>query len=50
VAALFEVSPRTVRRWAKRGHLHRVTLGGVTRYRRAEIEQLVAGDEEVTTD
>jgi DNA-binding transcriptional MerR regulator len=45
VAALFEVNARTVRRWAKRGHLHLMTIGGLTRYRRAEIERLITGED-----
>ena len=43
VARLFRVDPKTVTRWAKQGRLHAIrTLGGHRRYRRGEIERLLA--------
>ncbi len=42
MAELFGVQPRTVRRWALDGLLHRVHVGGITRYRRSDIEALIA--------
>lgn len=43
VAALFRVDPKTVTRWAKAGKLTFIrTLGGVRRYREAEVRALLA--------
>ncbi len=40
VAALFDVTPKTVTRWARSGKLVAVkTLGGHRRYRRSEVER-----------
>jgi excisionase family DNA binding protein len=42
VAARLHVSPKTVSRWAKQGHLpHRRTLGGHRRYDPEQVDQLV---------
>jgi excisionase family DNA binding protein len=47
VAAMFRVSPKTVRRWAETGALPSVrTMGGHRRYRRSEVERLIAEGEE----
>jgi excisionase family DNA binding protein len=47
VAAVLQVSPKTVTRWAKEGKLaSRRTLGGHRRYARADIESLVKRLEE----
>ena len=35
------VAPRTVRRWATAGDLHRVRIGGVTRYREADVLSVI---------
>ena len=40
VAELLGVSLRTVGRLAERGTLDRVRIGGVTRYRRSDVEAL----------
>jgi excisionase family DNA binding protein len=43
VAAILQVSPKTVSRWAKEGKLPFLkTLGGHRRYPAAEIRQLAA--------
>jgi len=40
-AALLNVSPKTISRWAREGKLgHAVTLGGHRRFERAQIEAL----------
>ena len=41
VAAIFTVSPRTVRRWAIAGELTAIRIGGVTRYREDEILSVI---------
>jgi excisionase family DNA binding protein len=41
VAELFSVTPRTVRNWARAGELNRVRVGGTTRYRVDDIENLI---------
>jgi excisionase family DNA binding protein len=48
VAQLFQVETRTVRRWVAEGRLRQVNPGGgrVVRYRRADVERLLAGDVE----
>jgi excisionase family DNA binding protein len=46
VAAAFRVDPKTVTRWAKAGKLTSIrTLGGHRRYRKAEVDALLAGSE-----
>jgi excisionase family DNA binding protein len=46
VAAAFRVDPKTVTRWAKAGKLTSIrTLGGHRRYRKAEVDALLAGGE-----
>ena len=46
VAKLFRVDPKTVTRWAKAGKLTAIrTLGGHRRYRRSEVESLLAKSE-----
>ena len=42
VADIFTVSPRTVRRWATAGELTAIRIGGVTRYREAEVLNVIA--------
>jgi excisionase family DNA binding protein len=43
VAALFRVDPKTVTRWADAGKMTAVrTLGGHRRYRRDEVQNLLA--------
>ncbi len=43
VARLFAVDPKTVTRWAKNGKLtSQRTLGGHRRYRREEVQTLMA--------
>ena len=49
VAARFRVDPKTVTRWANAGKLSSIrTLGGHRRFRREEVEELLAasGDPE----
>lgn len=42
VAALLQVTPRTVRRWARNGVLRRVRIGGrITRYSAHDIAELM---------
>jgi excisionase family DNA binding protein len=43
VARLFRVDPKTVTRWARAGKLTPIrTLGGHRRYRKTEVEKLLA--------
>ncbi|MCK6209692.1 BldC family transcriptional regulator [Georgenia sp. EYE_87] len=43
VAAKFRVDPKTVTRWANAGKLSSIrTLGGHRRFRREEVEELLA--------
>jgi excisionase family DNA binding protein len=43
VAARFRVDPKTVTRWANAGKLSSIrTLGGHRRFRRGEVEELLA--------
>ena len=43
VAAILQVSPKTISRWAKQGRLpYQRTLGGHRRYPAAAIQQLAA--------
>lgn len=45
-AALLGVTPSTVSRWADEGHLACfITPGGQRRFRRSDVERLLAGDE-----
>jgi len=41
VAAIFRVTPRTVRQWTTDGVIDRIRIGGTVRYRRADVEALV---------
>ncbi|WP_324649367.1 BldC family transcriptional regulator [Georgenia sp. H159] len=51
VAARFRVDPKTVTRWANAGKLSAVrTLGGHRRYRRSEVDELLAANGIVATD
>ena len=46
VASLFRVDPKTVTRWAKAGKLTPIrTLGGHRRYRKSEVQSLLAKQE-----
>lgn len=46
VATLFRVDPKTVTRWAKAGKLTAIrTLGGHRRYRKSEVQALLAQDD-----
>ena len=40
-AEVLGVSPRTIRRWAKQGLLDPVRVGGSTRYRLSDIEEII---------
>lgn len=43
VAAMFRVNPKTVTRWARAGKISAIrTLGGHRRFRKREIEELLA--------
>jgi len=39
VAALFSVTQKTLHIWSKTGFLPRIRIGGVVRYRRADVER-----------
>ncbi|WP_460801515.1 helix-turn-helix domain-containing protein [Microbacterium sp. GXF6406] len=41
-AAMLSVSTKTVKRWTDNGTIPSVTLGGLVRYRVADLESLVA--------
>ena len=43
VAALFRVTPRTIRSWTASGTLRCVRIGGRVRYRRDTLEELLEG-------
>lgn len=46
VADMFRVDPKTVTRWAKAGKLTSLrTLGGHRRYRKAEVDAILAGND-----
>ena len=46
VAAMFRVNPKTVTRWARAGKISAIrTLGGHRRFRKREIEDLLARNE-----
>ncbi len=40
-AGLLDISPRTLKRWIQAGELHPFRVGGVTRIRVAEIDELI---------
>ena len=44
VQAVFGRSPRTIRRWIRRGHLVPVRIGGAVFFRESDIRKLIAGD------
>jgi excisionase family DNA binding protein len=44
VAEMLRVTPETVRQWTHEGKLRPVDLPGRFRYRREDIEKLLAGD------
>jgi excisionase family DNA binding protein len=44
VAEMLNVTPETVRQWTHEGRLKPVPLPGRFRYRREDIEKLLAGD------
>ena len=48
IAAIFKVSPSSVRRWAREGLLKvaAVTPGGRRRYRQADVDKLLAPKDE----
>jgi len=44
VAAIVRVNKATIYRWAKAGRLPMITIGETIRFRRADVERLIAGD------
>lgn len=44
---MFRVAGRTVKRWAARGVLEPVRIGGTTRYRADEVNALIASSKRV---
>ena len=44
VADIFRVSTMTVTRWAKAGTIAQVRIGGTIRFRRTDVEALLASD------
>jgi len=46
VAAIFRVTPRTIRRWARDGWLNPLRIAGTTRYRAAELRDLTGSNDE----
>jgi excisionase family DNA binding protein len=42
VAELFRVSTETIYRWGRQGTLDPVTVGGTIRFRRTDVEALLA--------
>ena len=48
VAALFRVTPRTVRRWASVGTLDAIRVHGVTRYHAHDVARLI--DPSITSE
>lgn len=47
VAEEFRLDPATVRRWAREGKIERIKLpSGLYRFRRGDIEAILAGDAE----
>lgn len=50
VATIFRCDPKTVTRWAKAGKISSIrTLGGHRRYRKSEIDALLASTEQQRT-
>jgi excisionase family DNA binding protein len=51
VARIFRVDPKTVSRWAARGVLPSTrTLGGHRRFRRSDVEALLADEDQVAAE
>lgn len=49
VARIFGVDPKTVARWAKTGRIPSIrTPGGHRRYRRADVDRILAGEHPAT--
>lgn len=48
VAAILKVSKMTLWRWSKNGRLKKVDIGGVPRYRRSDIENLLNNNDNVS--
>ena len=48
VAKLLKVSKMTLWRWSKSGRLKKVDIGGVPRYRRSDIENLLNNNDNVS--
>lgn len=48
VVALLKVSKMTFWRWSKSGRLKKVDIGGVPRYRRSDIENLLNNNDNVS--
>lgn len=44
VASLLKVSRRTLERWDEQNKLTAVRVGGVVRYKRADVKALIEGD------
>jgi hypothetical protein len=45
VAAIFQVTPRTVWRWGAAGRIPRVQIHGITRYRMTDVTALLNDDD-----
>jgi excisionase family DNA binding protein len=45
---LFGVHVRTVSRWADRGELPRIRVGGIARFRAEDVERLIAPDHDAS--
>ena len=41
-AGLFQVDPRTIQEWARKGYLPVIRIGHTTRYKRSDVESFVA--------
>lgn len=48
VVALLKVSKMTLWRWSKSGRLKKIDIGGVPRYRRSDIENLLNNNDNVS--
>ena len=48
VAKLLKVSKMTLWRWSKSGRLKKIDIGGVPRYRRSDIENLLNNNDNVS--